>query len=222
LGITGDSLPTQPLLDFRLAHARARDAVHVPLDTPSLLSEMPNARLLHSNAKDRNEYLRRPDKGRALNAESAAQVAEFSAACPTAVVVADGLSAPAIHRHAAALLEKLRLESHPVWIVQQGRVAIGDHIGSLLGADLSVVLIGERPGLTTPDSLGVYLTWQPNLTRTDAERNCVSNIHEQGLSYEIAAHKILFLINEMRSRKLSGVQLKETAGLLLTDKKETG
>jgi ethanolamine ammonia-lyase small subunit len=222
LGITGDSLPTQPMLEFRLAHARARDAVHVPLDTSALLSEMPSGRLLHSNAKDRYEYLRRPDKGRALNAESAAQVAEFSGACPTAVVVADGLSALAIHRHAAALLEKLRLDEYPVWIVQQGRVAIGDHIGSLLGADLSIVLIGERPGLSTPDSLGVYLTWQPNLTRTDAERNCVSNIHEQGLSYEIGAHKILFLINEMRSRKLSGVQLKETAGLLLTGKKETG
>jgi ethanolamine ammonia-lyase small subunit len=199
------------MLEFRLAHARARDAVHVPLDTSSMLAAIPNGRLLHSNAKDRDEYLRRPDLGRRLSAESVTQLAEFSGVCPLAVVVADGLSALAVHRHAAALLDALNLGAQPVWLVQQGRVAIGDHIGSLLAADLSIVLVGERPGLTTPDSLGVYLTWQPNLTRTDAERNCVSNIHEQGLSYEIAAHKIRFLMSEMRSRKLSGVHLKETA-----------
>jgi ethanolamine ammonia-lyase small subunit len=215
LGITGDSLPTQPLLEFRLAHARARDAVHVPLDTPSLLLEMGNARLLHSNVKDRDEYLRRPDKGRRLNSESV-EIVKRSESCSVAVVVADGLSALAVHRHAAALLEKLSLDAYPVWIVQQGRVAIGDHIGSLLSAELSIVLIGERPGLSTPDSLGVYLTWNPGLARTDAERNCISNIHEQGLSYEVAAHKLLFLMGEIRRRKLSGVPLKETAAQLLS------
>jgi ethanolamine ammonia-lyase small subunit len=215
LGITGDSLPTQPLLEFRLAHARARDAVHVPLDTPSLLLEMGNARLLHSNVKDRDEYLRRPDKGRRLNSESV-EIVKRSESCSVAVVVADGLSALAVHRHAAALLEKLSLDAYPVWIVQQGRVAIGDHIGSLLGAELSIVLIGERPGLSTPDSLGVYLTWNPGLARTDAERNCISNIHEQGLSYEAAAHKLLFLMGEIKRRKLSGVPLKETAAQLLS------
>jgi ethanolamine ammonia-lyase small subunit len=215
LGITGDSLPTQPLLGFRLAHARARDAVHVPLDTPSLLLEMGNARLLHSNVKDRDEYLRRPDKGRRLNSESV-EIVKRSESCSVAVVVADGLSALAVHRHAAALLEKLSLDAYPVWIVQQGRVAIGDHIGSLLGAELSIVLIGERPGLSTPDSLGVYLTWNPGLARTDAERNCISNIHEQGLSYEAAAHKLLFLMGEIKRRKLSGVPLKETAAQLLS------
>jgi ethanolamine ammonia-lyase small subunit len=215
LGVTGVSLPTQPLLEFRLAHARARDAVHVPLDTPSILLEMRNARLLHSNAKDRDEYLRRPDKGRRLNAESVETV-KGSESCSVAVVVADGLSALAVHRHAVALLEKLSLDAHPVWIVQQGRVAIGDHIGSLLDAELSIVLIGERPGLSTPDSLGVYLTWNPRLERTDAERNCISNIHEQGLSYEVAAHKLLFLMGEIQRRKLSGVLLKETAAQLLS------
>ncbi|HEY1946069.1 MAG TPA: ethanolamine ammonia-lyase subunit EutC [Bryobacteraceae bacterium] len=214
LGITGNSLPTRPLLEFRLAHARARDAVHVPLDSSSLLAEMRNARVLHSNAKDRDEYLRRPDKGRRLNAESVETV-KGSESSSVAVVVADGLSALAVHRHAVALLEKLSLDAYPVWIVQQGRVAIGDHIGSLLGAELSIVLIGERPGLSTPDSLGVYLTWNPDLARTDAERNCISNIHEQGLSYEVAAHKLLFLMSEIRRRKLSGVPLKETAAQLL-------
>jgi ethanolamine ammonia-lyase small subunit len=214
LGVTGDSLPTQPMLEFRLAHARARDAVHIPLDTPSLLMEMRNARLLHSNAKDRDEYLRRPDKGRRLNSESV-EIVKRAESSSVAVVVADGLSALAVHRHAVALLEKLRLDAYPIWLVQQGRVAIGDHIGSLLGAELSIVLIGERPGLSTPDSLGVYLTWNPGLARTDAERNCISNIHEQGLSYEAAAHKLLFLMGEIRRRKLSGVPLKETAAQLL-------
>lgn len=214
-------MPTQALLDFRLAHARARDAVHFPLDCSSLLAELKDAQVLHSNAKDRVEYLRRPDKGRRLNSESA-EIVQRSQKCSLAVVVADGLSALAVHRHAAALLQKLNLDAYPILIVQQGRVAIGDHIGSLLCADLSIVLIGERPGLSTPDSLGVYLTWKPGLTRTDAERNCVSNIHEQGLSYEAAAHKLLFLISEMQRRKLSGVQLKENAGLLLTGEKEKG
>jgi ethanolamine ammonia-lyase small subunit len=172
---------------------------------------------LHSSAKDREEYLRRPDKGRKLNSASAAEVAEFSGTCPIAVVVADGLSALAVHRHAVALLERLSLDAYPIWIVQQGRVAIGDHVGSLLGAELSIVLIGERPGLSTPDSLGVYLTWNPDLARTDAERNCVSNIHEQGLSYELAAHKLVFLMSEIQRRKLSGVPLKETAAQMLTD-----
>jgi ethanolamine ammonia-lyase small subunit len=203
------------MLEFRLAHARARDAVQVPLDSSSLLLEMRNAHLLHSNAKDRNEYLRRPDKGRRLNAESV-EIVKSSESCSVAVVVADGLSALAVHRHAVALLEKLSLDAYPIWIVQQGRVAIGDHIGSLLGAELSIVLIGERPGLSTPDSLGVYLTWNPGLARTDAERNCISNIHEHGLSYEVAAHKLLFFMGEIRRRKLSGVPLKDTAAQLLS------
>jgi len=229
LGLTGDSLPTQPLLDFRLAHARARDAVHFPLDSSSLTAEMTqrgwSARILHSQARDREEYLRRPDKGRRLNSGSAAEVAQFSGCGPVTIVVADGLSALAVHRHAVGLLEKLGSfpeEARPIWIVQQGRVAIGDQIGSLTGADLSIVLIGERPGLSTPDSLGVYLTWNPDLARTDAERNCVSNIHAQGLSYEVAVHKLLFLVGEIRRRQLSGVQVKETASLLLADKDEAG
>ncbi len=224
LGLAGDSLPTQPLLEFRLAHARARDAVHFPLDSSSLLLEMAErnwkGHILHSEAKDRDDYLRRPDRGRRLNAESMAKVAGFAGLRQVAVVVADGLSALAVHRHALALLEKLSLEAYPIWIVEQGRVAVGDHIGWLLGAELSIVLIGERPGLSTPDSLGVYLTWNPDLARTDAERNCVSNIHERGLPYDLAAHKLLFLLSEMRRRKLSGVPLKEMAGRLRGNKKD--
>jgi ethanolamine ammonia-lyase small subunit len=132
--------------------------------------------------------------------------------------VADGLSALAVHRHAVPLLAhvipKLDWRAAPVAIVEQGRVAIGDEIGELLGAQLSVVLIGERPGLSSPDSLGVYLTWQPHVGRTDAERNCISNIRSEGLSYPAAAQKLLFLMNEARRLKLSGVALKEDARLV--------
>lgn len=221
LGRAGDSIPTEALLDFRLAHARARDTVKAPLDTVSLSNEMAyrgwSAKTLRTEAKTREEYLRRPDRGRKLDAESIQRVAEACGQCPTAVVVADGLSAVAVHRHAIPLLEQIipDLESQQIWIVQQGRVAVGDHIGELLDARLSLVILGERPGLSTPDSLGVYLTWNPRRERNDAERNCVSNIHSLGLSYGEAAHKLRFLITEARRRKLSGVGLKESAGRLI-------
>ncbi len=138
-----------------------------------------------------------------------------------ALIVADGLSALAVHRHAVPLLEELfktgisHQDAGVIWIVHQGRVAIGDHIGGLLGADLSIVLIGERPGLSTPDSLGIYLTWKPRLGRTDSERNCISNIHSEGLSYRLAAYKLAFLMNEARSRGLSGVSLKDTSAKMI-------
>lgn len=212
LGLTGDSLPTAPLLDFRLAHARARDAVRFPLDTRSLLQEI-DAHVLHSAVKDRDEYLRRPDQGRRLNERSIREVAACRAPGSTAIILADGLSALAVHRHAVPLLAQLlpHFDNYSLWIVEQARVAIGDHIGELLAADLTIVIIGERPGLSSPDSLGIYLTWQPHIGRTDADRNCISNIHAQGLSYELAAHKLLFLAAESRRRKLSGVALKENA-----------
>ena len=226
LGLTGDSLPTKPLLDFRLAHARAKDAVHFPFDALSLSEEMTRRHWLSiitkTCATTRDEYLRCPNKGRRLDDASAADLAELPGPRSCAFVVADGLSAIAIHRHAVPLLEKIfqNLEAtaddqNPIIIVQQGRVAIGDHIGELLGAELAIVLIGERPGLSAPDSLGVYLTWSPKRDRTDAERNCISNIHAQGISYDLAAHKLSFLINEARRRKLTGVRLKETAAKLL-------
>jgi len=219
LGITGESLPTAALLDFRLAHARARDAVHFPLDTATLMKELLGCHLtpilLRSAAANRDEYLKRPNKGRRLSDVSVRAIAKST--CETAIVVADGLSALAVHRHAVPLLKEMAPDNTlPIWIVQQGRVAIGDHIGELLKAELSIVILGERPGLSTPDSLGIYVTWSPRLGRTDAERNCISNIHAQGLTYAEAAHKLAFLTSEAKKRKLTGVALKETAGNLLT------
>lgn len=222
LGLVGDSLPTKPLLDFRLAHARAKDAVHFPLDLFSLSQDFAQrlwpSVITKSAAPTRHHYLRRPDRGRMLDEASAAELAKLSGRRVLVFVVADGLSAIAIHRHAVPLLENAfenlgftPHDANPIIIVEQGRVAIADHIGELLCADLSILLIGERPGLSAPDSLGVYLTWNPKRGRTDAERNCISNIHAQGLSYHLAAHKLCFLINEALSRKLTGVRLKETA-----------
>jgi ethanolamine ammonia-lyase small subunit len=175
---------------------------------------------VHSAARNREEYLRRPDLGRLLDEPSTLRI-ENTPKANVIFVIGDGLSALAVHRHAVALLERLvpALDSAdlgPVIVAEQARVAIADHIGELLNAELTVILIGERPGLSAPDSLGAYLTWKPKNGRTDAERNCVSNIHGQGLSYDQAAYNLAFLITEARRRKLSGVQLKETAGTLLS------
>ena len=221
LGRAGASIPTRALLEFQLAHARARDAVHLPLAVNSLLLELKQKNLasitLASSARDRDEYLRRPDLGRRLSDESRKRLTALRAEheYDAAFVIADGLSALAVHRHAVPLLDLLLRDLDcriaPVAIVEQGRVAIGDDIGELLGARMVVVLIGERPGLSSPDSLGAYLTWQPRPGRTDAERNCISNIRADGLSYAAAAHKLLFLMNESRRLKLSGVRLKEDA-----------
>jgi ethanolamine ammonia-lyase small subunit len=216
LGRAGHSLPTVQLLEFQLAHARARDAVHLPLDSASLILELKReCRVLKSAAPDRATFLRRPDLGRRLSARWTPQNRGFDAA----FVIADGLSALAVHRHAVPLLERVyaRLQWNlaPVVIVEQGRVAIGDEIGEALEAKLVVMLIGERPGLSSPDSLGAYLTWSPKPGRTEAERNCLSNIRPEGLSYDLAAHKLLYLMTEARHRKLTGVALKENAGPVL-------
>lgn len=224
LGRTGNSLPTSELLEFRLAQARARDAVHVALDVQSLRAELREMGLkslaVASAARSRTEYLRRPDLGRKLSQESLAELESFGGQIGVAFVIADGLSALAVHRHALPLLRLVDGERAaggervgPVIIATQGRVAIGDEIGAALGAELSVVLIGERPGLSAPDSLGIYLTWQPKPGRTDAERNCISNIRAEGLSYEAAAFKLLFLVRESRRLKLSGVNLKEPSAI---------
>jgi len=221
LGRAGSSLPTRALLEFQLAHAKARDAVHLPLAVNSLVVELKQKGIgslsLSSAARNRDEYLKRPDLGRRLDDESRERLLPLKAEYDGAIVIADGLSALAVHRHAVPLLEILLRDFDwrmaPVAIVEQGRVAIGDEIGELLGTRMVVVLIGERPGLSSPDSLGAYLTWQPGLGRTDAERNCISNIRAEGLSYAVAAHKLLFLMNEARRLKLSGVRLKEDASL---------
>jgi ethanolamine ammonia-lyase small subunit len=212
IGRTGDSLPTSELLRFQLDHARARDAVHEPLDPASL--GVPHV-LVRSAAPDRATYLRRPDLGRRLAVDTQLPRGDYDAA----FVIVDGLSAPAVHRHAVPLLDAVTplLESWrlaPLTVALQGRVAIGDEIGARLGARLVVVLIGERPGLTSPDSLGAYLTWDPRPGRTDAERNCISNIRPEGLSYQAAAGTLVFLMSAARSRRLSGVALKDESRYL--------
>lgn len=226
LGRAGPGLPTRVHLDFQLAHARARDAVHQAMDPKRLCrafeaSGLP-ALAVRSAAPDRTTYLHRPDLGRRLDAESRERLSAASAGDSDAVfVVADGLAAVAAERHAhpvvTAAVAALRSEQWrlaPVIVAVQGRVALADEIGALLGARLAVILLGERPGLSAPDSLGAYLTWEPRLGRTDAERNCISNIRPEGLGYEQAAARLAGLMREARRRRLSGVALKAEAGAL--------
>jgi len=209
LGRAGHSLPTNELLHFQLAHAKARDAVHHPLDPHSFLSLHPI--LLKSGARDRAAYLRNPGLGRRLDPESATRLTRGD--WDAVLILSDGLSATAVHHHALPLLDALRAELSggwrlaPICIVEQGRVAIGDEIGELIGAAMAVVMIGERPGLSSPDSLGVYLTWSPRVGRTDAERNCVSNIRTEGLAPELAAIRVATLMRAARGRQLTGVAL---------------
>lgn len=212
LGRCGSGLPTAELLRFQLDHARARDAVYEELDLRSLDLPLPWI-AVESAARDRKTYLLRPDLGRTLDPKSRLQLerGDYDAA----IAIADGLSARAIHRHAAPFLNLLlpllkaqEWRLAPIAIVRQGRVAIGDEIGESLGARLVVMLIGERPGLTASDSMGIYMTWDPRPGRTDAERNCISNVRSEGLSYAAAAHTLHFLMTESRRRKLSGVGLK--------------
>jgi ethanolamine ammonia-lyase small subunit len=220
LGRTGVSLETRDLLDFQLAHARARDAVHARLDARGLaatLAETTGAEVLrlHSAAQDRTAYLQRPDLGRRLDEASRALLAQKAVpeGCEIAVIAADGLSALAVERYAAPvvkmLLEKLEgFRLGPVFVVEQGRVAIGDEIGLMLGAELAVMLIGERPGLSSPDSMGAYITWMPRPGRTDAERNCISNIRAEGLTPEQAAAQLLDTVLAAKRQRLTGVALK--------------
>jgi ethanolamine ammonia-lyase small subunit len=218
------SLATAEILDLQLAHAQARDAVHAILDpealTHRLRTEIPNLirspiLTLTSAAPNRSVYLRRPDLGRTLSPASAAILSPHP--CDIALVIADGLSATAIEYHAVPLLAALlpsfaeaALTLGPLCIVTQARVAIADHIGARLHARLSLVFIGERPGLSSPDSLGAYLTWAPIPGRTDAERNCISNIRAAGLDYAIASAKILHYCTEARRLQITGTTLKES------------
>jgi len=225
LGRTGSGLPTSALLDFTLDHARARDAVHAAFDAPSLMSALDElgltARLVASRAHDRQDYLRRPDLGRRLDQASVEALPSGRArkTGDLAIVIGDGLSPRAVHAHAVALLRHLapRLAADHIAItdavVARGaRVALGDEIGERLGAGMVVVLIGERPGLSTPDSLGAYLTFAPRVGLTDADRNCVSNIHSAGLGYDEAAFKIAWLVRAAFARGVTGVALKDESG----------
>ncbi|QDL93466.1 ethanolamine ammonia-lyase subunit EutC [Paroceanicella profunda] len=220
LGRSGISLPTARALEFQLAHARARTAVHSPLDTGALgaaLTPLLGAPLVvASRAGDRATYLQRPDLGRRLSTAAHDALDGVSEAVDVAIVVADGLSALAVEQNAPPFLEAflprlaeggLRL-ARPV-IATQARVAIGDEIGRLLRARVVVMLIGERPGLSAADSLGLYLTFGPRPGRTDADRNCISNIRPGGLSHAEAAYRAQYLLGQSLLRGLSGVQLKD-------------
>ncbi|MDB5370764.1 MAG: Ethanolamine ammonia-lyase light chain [Roseomonas sp.] len=215
LGRTGDALPMAAVLDLQLAHARARDAVHAPLVVAAISAELDGLPLcaVRSLAADRGVYLRRPDLGRRLDPADLALLPHGS--WDAVFVIADGLSATAAQRHAASVLRAVLAklpgwQVAPVVIATQGRVALGDEIGGALGATLCAVLIGERPGLSAADSLGIYLTYAPRLGRRDSERNCISNIHPgDGLSYEVAAAKLAWLMTEARHRRLTGVALKD-------------
>ncbi|WP_249976174.1 ethanolamine ammonia-lyase subunit EutC [Vreelandella olivaria] len=232
LGRAGVSLPTRQLLAFQLAHAQAQDAVHCPLDSDALASQLTNTLSLtvpplrlHSHALDRAMYLQRPDYGRRLNDDSRARLqtaAMDGQRFDLAVVIVDGLSARAVQQNSAPFLAALyhaiqqdQSDSEDVWrlapltIVEQGRVAVGDEVGDLLNADAVLVMIGERPGLSSPDSLGLYMTWAPEPGLKDDRRNCISNVRPAGLSSEEAARRLMLLLKEARQRRLSGVQLKD-------------
>jgi len=219
LGRTGNSLSTRDLLDFQLAHARARDAVHRPLDARALAGDLEvgglRSVIVSSAAHSRQEYLRRPDLGRTLDQPSRLAMEQLPGPYDVVFIVADGLSPLAVQTQAATLLRLVtnRLAPEdwsvaPVIIATQGRVALGDEIGSIARASLAVMLIGERPGLSAFDSMGAYLTWSPKPGRTDADRNCISNIRPEGLAIGAAAELLLFLMREARGRELSGVALK--------------
>jgi ethanolamine ammonia-lyase small subunit len=230
LARAGASLATAPALDFRLAHACARDAVHEPLDEARLIADL--APLGHpvlavaSAADDRAHYLMRPDLGRRLATIAATTLAPHAGAYDVAFVIADGLSARAVQMHAAPLLAAAlpRLGGWriaPLVVVRHGRVAVGDAVATALGAQSVAILIGERPGLTAPDSMGAYLTWQPGPQTTDADRNCISNIRPDGIGYLDAAQKLAALLRAMRTRRLSGVRLKdETDGRLIDARRD--
>jgi ethanolamine ammonia-lyase small subunit len=225
LGRSGNSMPTAPLLQFELAHAQARDAVHTPLDSTPISLRLRELQLhsieLHGAAADRAEYLRRPDLGRQLDIQSKDRLEALTReldvdTCDIALVIADGLSSTATTRHALPLIEALlpMLQGQrigPVSIVRQARVAVGDQIGAMLRATMVVVLIGERPGLSATDSLGIYLTWQPRVGRNDAERNCISNIRAAGTDPADAADTLMYLMSEARRIGTTGIALKDNS-----------
>src|SRR5712675_687842 len=224
LGRAGASMPTKALLEFTLDHARARDAVHAVFDVFSLISGLGGLGLrpvqVSSQARDRKEYLRRPDLGRILDPPSKHLLANRDGGpCQLAVVVGDGLSPSAVNAHAVELVRSLvprlaadGIEIDRAVVASGARVALGDEIGAIVGARMMVMLIGERPGLSAPDSLGAYLTFAPRVGCSDAERNCISNIHGAGLTCDQAAFKVAWLIREGLKRQITGVALKDESG----------
>ena len=217
-------MPTKALLEFTLDHARARDAVHAAFDVAGMISGLRELGLaaceVSSRAGSRTDYLRRPDLGRVLDPASHELLARRSSGtCQLVIVVGDGLSPTAVNTHAIELVRSLipqlaagAIEIGHAVVASGARVALGDEIGAILGARMIVMLVGERPGLSAPDSLGAYLTFAPGAGRTDAERNCVSNIHGSGLGYDEAAFRIAWLVREGLARQVTGVMLKDESG----------
>jgi ethanolamine ammonia-lyase small subunit len=218
IGRVGFGLPAKAYLEFQAAHARARDAVHATLDVGVILDQIASSgwpvTSVRSAAENRQAFLRQPDLGRRLSAESEAQLSEPLVAPDAVIVVGDGLSSVAVERNAIPVLEILwkrlqdiGLRMAPIVVATQARVALADQIGELLQAKLSVMMIGERPGLSAADSLGMYLTYGPRVGRVDSERNCISNVHAQGMSAEDAAAQAIDLIHSMLAYHASGVAL---------------
>jgi ethanolamine ammonia-lyase small subunit len=218
IGCAGFGTPTKANLAFQVAHAKARDAVFTELKADRLADQLKdrgwNACVVESSATNREMYLRHPERGRLLSEESVTRLSRPVKVPDVVVVIGDGLSSLAVTRHSLPMLEQLlpRLNSQGfnsplIVIATQARVAISDHIGQLLQASIAVMLIGERPGLSAADSLGIYITYEPRIGRLDSERNCISNMHANGLDYETAATEVMGLLNLMRLHKTSGVQL---------------
>lgn len=229
LGRAGHALPTRALLDFQLAHAQARDAVHLSWDIDAFAEQVrglgEEALILATPVSSRDEYLRRPDLGRVLTEESRTRLGRFTAkGADVALIVTNGLSSTAVERHGIPLLQAIlsafrarQLRLSPVSLVPDGRVALSDDIGSVLAARVAVIVVGERPGLSAADSLGIYLTFAPKPGNTDAQRNCISNIRPpEGSNYETAAAKLLYLTEEATRLGISGVSLKDETGDLLS------
>jgi ethanolamine ammonia-lyase small subunit len=226
LGRVGAGMPTDEVLRFGWAHAMARDAIHAALDTPALETALHaqgwTTAQVRSQAPDRVTYLRRPDLGRVLDPHEFAKLRAMNTPpASICIVIGDGLSSLAVDRHAAPLLAALKpllaneLEQAPAVIATQARVALADEVADALKAKLSIMLIGERPGLSSPDSLGIYITHAPFKGRSDAERNCISNVRAEGLSYAAAAFKLAWLVREAIGRGLTGVDLKDESDLAL-------
>lgn len=222
LGRAGHAVPTRVLLDFQLAHAEARDAVHFPWDIDAFAGQVRDIAaevlILDTPVRSRDEYLRRPDLGRVLTEESRVRLRNVNAGeTDVALIVTNGLSSTAVERHGMPLLQaimngyrKRQFRIAPVSLAANGRVALSDDVGSIIGARVAVIIVGERPGLSAADSLGIYLTFAPKPGNTDAERNCISNIHPpEGLGNEAAAAKLLYLTEEAMRLGISGVALKD-------------
>lgn len=225
IGRAGCSIPLNESLRLKLAHAHARDAVYSALDKDKLSFALAEFGLpvlyLRSRALTRHKYLKRPDYGRQLDGESEEKLKDYRDSYDVSIILADGLSATAVNENAVPVLRLLvpvlksaGVRLAPFCLVEQGRVAVGDDIGAGLKAKVSLVLIGERPGLSAADSMGAYLTYAPKAGLTDESRNCISNIRPQGLLYQPAASKIFYLISESLKRKLSGVGLKDETDLI--------